>query len=906
MISEEFDLGTDEALRDRDTSGVVARDLCLHEQFESVAARRADAIALVYDKERLTYRELDRRANYLAHQLRKLGVRREVLVGVYVERSIEMVVSLLAILKAGGAYVPIDRGYPLQRVAFMLDQTQLGVLITQPGLAEHLPPHSAALLYVETNAAAGEGRDDAPLNVAKPADLAYVIFTSGSTGVPKGVQVAHASVISLFEATQPLIGFTDADVWSVFHSYAFDLSVWEIFGCLLSGGRLVIVPGELTQRPGDFCDLLRNEEVTLLSLTPSALRQLAYAKRRQVAEGYPDLSLRLVVCGGEALPPDLALQVLEWDVPLWNFYGPTEATVWATAGRVERRHCHSGFVNIGRPLSNCELSVLDSNGDPLPTGQAGELFIGGRALARGYLNRPDLTDARFLRKGAAGALENRIYRTGDIGRYQPDGTLEFLGRADEQVKIRGYRIELGEIEAALARHPETRQCVVAAREAGPGDKRLVAYVVRDHAASVPVSFRDFLREILPDYMVPSAYVFVDALPVTANGKIDRLRLPPPEDGNRSLEASAVPPADELEAELVRIWRGVLGLKDVGAADSFFDLGGDSLMAVQLFCEIEKLSGKYLPLATLLHTDTIIGIAKLIRSGSSSARFSSLVPIQPEGNEFPLFCIHPGTGTVLGFKDLLRCLGRSRPIYGLESRGLHMEAPPLSRVEEMAVHYKSEIRKVQPVGPYSFVGVCFGALVGFEMAQQLQAEGEEVDLLCMLDPDPPDMYLSRPSIAQRMWSRLDALRGRNWGERASDVRERTRNLYHKLEQLTWRLMFQTCQRWPGDLPRFLWNVEFANLQAARTYVPKPIACPITIFRAEERPAVEDVSQMAWRRYATGALEVLEVPGDHVTMMKEPHVRVLATRLQDCLRRAACGAARILLVTAMSSGGFSCVA
>jgi len=856
--------------------------LCLHTCFAAVAARMPHAIAAVCGHHRVTYGELDKRANYVAHQLRAVGVRREVLVGLYVERSIGMLVSLLGILKAGGAYVPIDLGYPAERIGLMLEDAQIHVVITEKRLVEQLPPHDAVVMYVEADAR--DGCDHPPENDTSPENLAYVIYTSGSTGAPKGVQVAHSSVLSLFEATCPLINFGEADIWSSFHSSAFDFSVWEIFGCLLSGGRLIVVPRELTQSSEEFCNLLHREKVTILSQTPTALRQLAYAKRKQTADGCGDLFLRLVICGGEALPPDLALQVLDWNVPLWNFYGPTEATVWATAGKVEPRHCCVGSVSIGRPLNNCEVYVLDSNGDPLPKGEAGELCISGRALARGYLNRPHLTSAKFVKKAIGDRLGKRIYRTGDIGRYQMDGTLEFLGRLDEQVKIRGFRVELGEIEAALARHSATRECVVVARGTAPGDKRLVAYVVRNDAASSSAStFRDFLKEILPDYMVPTAYVFLDALPLTSNGKIDRLRLPSPQVSTLSFEPVRSGPRDELEAELVKIWRNVLGTHDVDLRDSFFDLGGDSFRAVQLLCEIEKTCGKYLPLATLLRAPTIEKLARTIRDPNSSLLFGlSLVPMQPRGAKPPLFCIGPTGGTVFGFTDLVSVLDPSQPVYGLQSRGVDEEQAPFTKVEDIARHYIEEIRATQPKGPYFITGHCFGALVAFEMAQQLVSEGERIGLLCMLDPDGPGTGTTEISFFARISVRLAALRRLPRGKWLSFVMERLKNIYIKRKQNFWKTMVQMFS-FAHARPRFLWNVEYANNEAIVNYSPRPLHGHITLFRARERPLYEDVSQLEWRKFATDGVELHEIPGTHHTMMKEPHVRVLAAELEICLQK-----------------------
>ncbi|MGB7946975.1 MAG: amino acid adenylation domain-containing protein, partial [Candidatus Binatia bacterium] len=534
-----------------------ARDSCLHELFEAHVERAPDAIAVVCEGKQLTYGELNRRANQLAHHLRKLGVEPEVPVGICVERSVEMVVGLLAILKAGGAYVPLDPDYPTQRLAYMMEDIQAPIVVTQQHLMERLPERHAAVITLDADwkIIAKESRENLAVG-ATPENLAYVIYTSGSTGRPKGVQICHRSVARLLEATRPMFGFNEHDVWTGFHSYGFDFSVWEIWGALLQGGRLVVVPLNTAQSPAAFRHLLHREGVTVLNQTPSAMRQLI-SETPETLKNAGELELRLIICGGEAFPRDLASASLKSGVPVWNFYGPTEATVWAAINPIASTASNGNSIPIGRPLADRQIYLLDRNLQPVPVGAAGELHIGG-GLARGYFKRPELTAEKFIPDPFSDEPGARLYKTGDSASYRSDGTIDFLGRIDNQVKIRGFRVELGEIEAVLAQHPSVREAVVVIRDDVIGAKRLVAYVVADRLQTYTVNdLRSFLGEKLPDYMVPSAFVSLRTLPLTPNGKVDRLALPAPDQTRPALEEAFLAPRNSAERALAEIWTELL-------------------------------------------------------------------------------------------------------------------------------------------------------------------------------------------------------------------------------------------------------------------------------------------------------------------------------------------------------------
>lgn len=576
--------------------------------FEAQVQREPQAVALVCEGQRLTYQELNQRANQLAHYLQKFGVGPEVLVGICVERSVDMLVGLLGILKAGGAYVPLDPEYPQERLAFMLEDTQAPVLLTQRHLLERLPRSSARVICLDTDweVIAQESVQNPLLQVTGD-NLAYVIYTSGSTGRPKGIAVSHQSVVHLIDVTQPLLSFNEHDVWTVVHSYAFDFSVWEMMGPLLTGGRLVIVPLPVAQSPAALYELLCRERVTILNQTPSAIRQLIDAK--EAAGSGRQWAVRLIIVGGEAFPRELAPRLLEWGVPVWNFYGPTEATVWAAINPVSSVDSGQATIPIGRPLPHTQLYVLDAHGQPVPVSVSGELYIGGVGLARGYFNRPELTAEMFLPQPFGSQAGARLYRTGDAARYRPDGSIEFLGRLDDQVKIRGFRIELGEIEAALAQHPSVREAVSVVREDVPGQKRLVAYLVPRQEQSPTVSdLRHFLLQKLPDYMVPQAYVFMETLPLSPNGKVDRRALPMPSETRPELESELVVPRTDLEQFLTGLWKQALRLKKIGVHDDFFELGGDSITAALLVNKLQEALGEFVHVGALFAAPTIAQLA----------------------------------------------------------------------------------------------------------------------------------------------------------------------------------------------------------------------------------------------------------------------------------------------------------
>jgi amino acid adenylation domain-containing protein len=586
-----------------DTQADYPKDSCIHQLFEAQVERTPDAVALAFKDQQLTYHELNTRANQLAHYLRKRGVEPGVLVSICVERSLEMVVGILGILKAGGAYVPLDPAYPQERLAFMLEDAQVSVLLTQRRLLEKLSEHRARVVCLDTSweAIAGESEEN-PASEVTTNNLAYMIYTSGSTGKPKGVQIQHRAVVNFLNSMHEQLALTNQDVLLSVTTLSFDIAVLELFLPLSVGACITLVSRQVAADGVQLLARLTSSGATVMQATPVTWRLLLEARW----QGSQPLK---ILCGGEALPRELAHQLLRWGVPLWNLYGPTETTVWATAYKVEPE---GSSVPIGRPIANTQIYLLDAHLQPVPIGVPGELHIGGIGLARGYLNRPEMTAEKFIPNPFSDEPGTRLYKTGDLARYLPDGNIEFLGRIDHQVKVRGFRIELGEIETVLGRHPTVRETVVMARKDVLGDNRLVAYVVPNQKpAPTTNELRSFLKRKLPQYMVPSTFMFLDALPLTPNGKVDRRALPAPDRVRPELERAFVAPRTPIEEMLAGIWAEVLGLEEVGIHDNFFELGGHSLVATQVMYRVRAASRVELSLRSLFERPTVAGLAEYV-------------------------------------------------------------------------------------------------------------------------------------------------------------------------------------------------------------------------------------------------------------------------------------------------------
>ncbi|MBG5786713.1 pyoverdine non-ribosomal peptide synthetase PvdD, partial [Pseudomonas aeruginosa] len=709
----------------------------LQQRFEEQARQRPQAVALILDEQRLSYGELNARANRLAHCLIARGVGADVPVGLALERSLDMLVGLLAILKAGGAYLPLDPAAPEERLAHILDDSGVRLLLTQGHLLERLPRQAGVeVLAIDGLVLDGYAESD-PLPTLSADNLAYVIYTSGSTGKPKGTLLTHRNALRLFSATEAWFGFDERDVWTLFHSYAFDFSVWEIFGALLYGGRLVIVPQWVSRSPEDFYRLLCREGVTVLNQTPSAFKQLmAVACSADMATQQP--ALRYVIFGGEALD----LQSLRpWfqrfgdrQPQLVNMYGITETTVHVTYRPVSEADLEGGLVSpIGGTIPDLSWYILDRDLNPVPRGAVGELYIGRAGLARGYLRRPGLSATRFVPNPFPGGAGERLYRTGDLARFQADGNIEYIGRIDHQVKVRGFRIELGEIEAALAGLAGVRDAVVLAHD-GVGGTQLVGYVVADSAEDAErlrESLRESLKRYLPDYMVPAHLMLLERMPLTVNGKLDRQALPQP-DASLSQQAYRAP-GSELEQRIAAIWSEILGVERVGLDDNFFELGGHSLLLLMLKERIGDTCQATLSISQLM---THASVAEQAACIEGQARESLLVPLNGRREGSPLFMFHPSFGSVHCYKTLAMALRDRHPVKGVVCRALLDAGREVPEWDDMVAEYAEQLLQEHPEGVFNLAGWSLGGNLAMDVAARLEQRGRQVAFVGWIDAPAP--------------------------------------------------------------------------------------------------------------------------------------------------------------------------
>ena len=870
-----------------DTTTVYPADKSVQQLFQEQAEFAPDSVALIFDDQRLTYRELNERANQLAHYLTNKGISAEARIGVCLERSPELIVSLLAILKAGGAYVPLDSSYPAARVAFMMEDAEVRVLLTQKSLSENFTGSETEVICLDElwEEIAREPMENSDC-LTSADSLAYVMYTSGSTGTPKGVAVTHKNIVRLVRNTN-YASFTREEVFLQFAPISFDASTFEIWGGLLNGARLALMPPGAASLD-ELGAALKRHQVTTLWLTAGLFHLM-------VDTHLDDLKgLRQLLAGGDVLSVPHVKRALNElpDCRLINGYGPTESTTFTCCFPISAPAIN-GSVPIGRAISNTSVYVLDRYRNPVPIGIPGELYIGGDGLAREYLNRPELTSEKFIRDPFADQDRAKLYRTGDLVRYRQDGQIEFLGRIDGQVKVRGYRIELGEVETVLSQHKLVREAVVLTRK-DQGDKHLAAYVL-PRAGTRPTSdeLRTFLGRKLPAYMVPSAVTILDQLPLSANGKIDKTALaaiPAIGSGSASLD-SCEAPQDQLELKLLKIWERVLAASAIGLDDNFFELGGHSLLAVRLFAQIEKSFGRNLPLATLFQAPTVRSLAQLMREAGWSAPWSSLVLLQNGGARRPFFCIHAAGGNVLEYHDLARLVGADQQFYGLQAQGLDGSKPPHTTIANMAAHYIKEIRDVQPEGPYLIGGRSSGGTIAFEMACQLTAAGEEVALLALLDAYPAGYFKLLPGSgsfgqrAQRLARKVESHR-QNLGQLSTTSKlqyllDKLKFAPAKVKHKIYRRAYKFYRRLGRPLPRVLKNIEELNFAAVKDYVPRVYPGHATIFLAtDDLTAAYDVEE-GWQDLVSGGLQKIRVPGNHLDIVKEPHVRVLAQQLRACL-------------------------
>lgn len=897
----------------------------IHRMFEAQVDRAPQRIAVMHEGEQLSYGELNQRANQLARHLRAMGVSPDKRVAVAMPRAPEMLVAILATLKAGGAYVPLDPSYPRERLAMMLDDAKPVALITNKASAGELPMPRSSVVYMDADSAllARQQTENLTDDVT-PANLAYLIYTSGSTGKPKGVMVEHGALASFASVAAAAYEIGPEDRVLQFASISFDASAEEIYPCLIQGATLVLRSEAMLSSINNFIEQCAAWRISVLDLPTAYWHEMA----EPLTIGRIELpaSLRLIIIGGERALPD---RITAWKraagdrLRLVNTYGPTETTVVATACDLSR--CRDGEVPIGRALANTEIFILDADLQPVPIGDVGELHITGEGIARGYQNQPAMTATKFIPHPFAVAPGRRLYKTGDLTRSRPDGMIEFCGRTDNQVKIHGFRIEPGEIESAIAAHGAVSGCVVVAREVSPGDKQLIAYIVPAvnaggrMSAQLAAELRAFLSDRLPHYMMPSTFITIDRLPISANGKIDRNALPDPGPGGAELRRAMVRPRDPLEHQLTQIWEEVFDRRPIGVTDSFFDLGGHSLLAMRMIDRIEQIFDRALPLTMFLAGTTIQDMAQALFDQEAANHCAPVVEIQRGDGRLPFYYLHGDfNGGGLYCRSLAQHLGSEQPFYALQPHGLAGQPAPAS-IEAMAEVHLRALRRAQPEGPYMLGGHCNGGLIAFEMARRLEAAGERVPLLALICTQGANTRfrgLYRLNHAICAWRQVaeDARQQRflQWRERAIRLQESRDYYAERLRALIRPTIYAQATSMsriagqadglqvsatgsqiakaspaanePGtSMTDMRQVIGHAYEQAMAAYVPRRYAGRVSLLWPEELPLETPGDATCGWRKAAAKVDVHIVPGGHLTCITK-YVEPLAERLKLCLDRA----------------------
>lgn len=857
-----------------DTARPFPDNVCFHTLFEEQAARSPQATALMTRDGAVSYLELNRRANILARSLRRRGLGRGRIVGICFDRTPEGITTILAILKAGGVYLPLDPDYPGERLAFMVDDAGVSLILSHRDQAHRVRDLVGVTLLL-TDDIEEEHEDGGDENLHLPIDSdagAYLIYTSGSSGTPKGALNAHRGLCNLTTAHIEAFGVTPESRVLQFASWSFDAMVSELAMSLCSGACLCLCPTESIIPGPPLVEAVNDLGITHITLPPAALQYMD-------PDEMPTLSH--IVTAGDFCSPE---QMKRWSSAkvFFNAYGVTEATVCSTIAPVSTDGTVKG---VGRPMANTTVYILDGKQRMVPVGVPGELYLGGVGVSKGYLNRPELNAGRFMADPFASRGDARMYRSGDRGRFLEDGSVELLGRIDQQIKIRGFRIEPGEIEHVLEQHPAVQHALVlASRE----ETSLAAFI---EAPGEPPAASELIAHCtkhLPHFMVPSSWTTVGAFPLNPNGKIDRHALLELARAAREQKRGSASPRTALELQLVGIWQEILGTPAVGIREDFFELGGHSLLAIRLLALIQQQLSVKLSLAALIEHPTVEKLASHMRDGAGGTiPWSHLVPIQPKGAQRPLFCIHPGGGNVHGYLELSRLLGDGQPLYGVQAMGFESGQAAITDIATMAERYVEALRGVQPRGPYAIIGWCFGARAALECARKLSDLGERVDYLAFLDAYAPHVIPDslKESDDAALW---ESLLAQDTPISAEELR-----MYRPEEQVSRVIKLAKDadlipDYYSDDQARRVMAVFRANSHIVQSPVSAPYAGCLELFKAEEeaetaRLFTSDPS-LGWKDVVTGPVTVTVVPGNHNTLVRRPHVRILAECIRTSLEKS----------------------
>ena len=871
--------------RVNDTSSPQSDEL-LHTLFLKQVQSAPDQVAIKTPAAQLSYQQLYARAAAVEAELLRLKVEPNTLVAVITEKSWEQVASVLGIHFAGAAYLPIDTEWPAERQKYLVEHGQAKVVLTQSHLSDRLElPPGVRSIQVDT-LPVGEPTPPTPRRRQTSGDLAYVIFTSGSTGLPKGVMIDHRGAVNTVLDINQRFGVDANDRVLAVSRLSFDLSVYDIFGLLATGGTIVMPSPQLAFNPAHWAQLVADEHVTIWNTVPALMQLLV--EQTEGNKGALGESIRVVMMSGDWIPLRLPEQIRDQlpNATVMSLGGATEASIWSILYPIEEVDPTWVSIPYGQPMLNQTFHVLNESLGPCPDWVPGQLHIGGIGVAQGYWRDEEKTNSSFIVHPTS---RERLYRTGDLGRYLPDGNIEFLGREDFQVKVQGHRIELGEIESHLQDHTDVQECAVVVHEDAGRQRRLIGYVVPSQAGPFDQdAVRGFLRNKLPEYMVPTTFVILERFPLTANGKVDRQALPKPsrEEIRQTEEQSA--PRDDLELQLTGLWEKILGVHPIGRTDNFFDLGGHSFLAVRMFAEIARLTGRQLALATLLEAPTIEQLACVLRTNGWKPNWSSLVPIQAGGSRPPFYCVHGAGGNVLMFHDLARRLGPEYPFYGIQCQGLDGSGRFIQDIPQMASFYLDEIRRLQPNGPYYLGGFCMGGLVALEMAQQLRESGDDVGLLALLETynlsngTPPSVldtvkfYLQKVEFHARNFARLQSTDKWRFVKEKLKVANARKQVW--LSNLSTTLRIPTRSDGQAALLAEIWDI---NDRASLDYKPKPYEGMTTLILPDREYSRYRVPAMRWDDLAVGGLYTHVLDTCPAGMLVEPFVQQTAATLGRCI-------------------------
>jgi len=867
------------------TQSTYPKDKHIAALISETAHRFPNKVAIRFEDRELSYEQLEKQSNRLANFLLHQGISPEDIVGLTIARSPELIIALLAVMKAGAAYLPLDPLYPKNRIEFMLTDSNSKLLITS-GRHKDLFTTNARVLSIEDIwPLLGSYEDHPPAITVDGSRLAYVLYTSGSTGKPKGVQIEHHSLMNFLLSMQKMPGLTASDILLAVTTISFDISGLEIYLPLVSGATIVLANADTCRDGRLLLDMIETHRITVMQATPYTWRMLLDA-------GWTKKYPLKVLCGGEAFPKEHGERLLEKCQSLWNLYGPTETTIWSSVKQITEK---DGLITIGRPIDNTQFYILDKFNNLAPPGTEGEICIAGDGLARGYINRPELVKDRFVRIPYAEWPGAIMYRTGDLGKLLPNGEILCLGRIDRQVKIRGFRIEISEIEHALISQPGIKDAAVITWNDLSGDQRLVAYLVvypdqytitydsEGHITLPREVFQTWaaqLKKDLPNHMIPTEFVVLPSMPVTANGKIDRNNLPRPIFRTQLIDETFIAPRTATERLVAAIWSEQLKVPDISINSNFFDLGGHSLIAVNIMMAIEQHTGRRLPLASIFQNTTIERLALLIESEENEIKWDSLVPIKKTGTKPPIYLVHGSGLNVLAFSALGKYMDEDQPVYGIQALGLNGKTKFLYSIEEIARKYNAELLAHDPHGPYALAGYSLGGFIAYEMAKQLREIGKEVKMLGILDTnagnrDPNEN--KRKKIYKKFVRQFKKL---SFFSKLFLTHPK-RTVMYQVDLLHEKFLKLFSKDYTVDKGIFTHEREVNRSYniAYDSYLMSPIDVAIDLFKVHERIYyVDDPLYMEWGKYTSKEVEIQVVPGDHKTFLLPPNDKEFARLLQ----------------------------